>query len=899
MVARVKQTAIVLLAIGLLFLGACTISPGSRVCVDDGYCSNSEHLIGNCADCRPDFEPGNMDLSYADGTLYARYCIVNSGGVYEGPLTFAIHMGGDVDVEEITELEEITEQVNFDEPILLGDLRVVRSADGISISHTIQNPEAEERAVCFSRQKEVAPSANYYFRIDVNSDRKVEEISYDNNYGSTRIDGEPVSFPEFLIEQDVGTIEYLFSASGPLDAFPSGGMAYYATYLDSAVKNQFRVTVWVPKVPAEGKSLYNRWDGDVVQTEFGPVKVQSYNISLEEDRALQAQAVWMLYLGRNGELVQAGLVRPAEEDFNPAEHPLFRMYLKKYSGGIEPPPTDYCGNGRLDVDEECDDRNRINGDGCSECKWETSFCAPEGYAARFIDGDRRLLLQEPLGDVIGSFNRNNLPALGVPDIITPRGGTAVEQTLLFGSENTVALERAIVAEAENEEDVTGDFLVIEDNYPFFELKIGFREGLKSSLAGTELEYEEYDDAERILAFERLSDGSQITVAVDESGEGFIVIDGIAYAVFVAESLASTGVNPPIRVDTDGDGTYDSVVREDQSFILGDAKLQDLRNVQIPFMDESLDIVAASINGGIFRMTLLRDGVSDTLREGEKKIYTVGERKYDVSLVFVSDPVSGNSSPEAKFAVNGQLSDALGEGETDLIDGLILGVTELLADDREGIAGFFIGTDKIDFVDPAPFSEDFAGSVEINNELIEDAQFNALIERGLSVGTESLYSIKALKYRLSADSVRGSDLYIPSVRGVKEFLDEPEGLISPTFNLRYGGLDTLVLAYEDYDRIERVVAFSIEPLGGLVKVPVNTAGEGSLIHQGHTYRIMISDVSADSPELDVDSDGDGQFDRTLEFGSSFVPKQGGAVHADVHVVLGPCFIKVDEPEILQR
>jgi hypothetical protein len=179
-------------------------------------------------------------------------------------------------------------------------------------------------------------------------------------------------------------------------------------------------------------------------------------------------------------------------------------------------------------------------------------------------------------------------------------------------------------------------------------------------------------------------------------------------------------------------------------------------------------------------------VSDTLREGETKTYTIDGVDYEVTAVFISDPSSAGS-PEAKFAVNGELTDGLEDGDTDtLSNGLQIGVRDLLVNSREGIVEFFLGANKIQFTDTTTTSGTaFNGDVEISNENIEDAAIS--IVGSYTSSDNTTYEITNIKYRLTADAKVGSTIYVPAGHGVREFLDEPEGLLSPTFDITYEGL----------------------------------------------------------------------------------------------------------------
>lgn len=223
------------------------------------------------------------------------------------------------------------------------------------------------------------------------------------------------------------------------------------------------------------------------------------------------------------------------------------------------------------------------------------------------------------------------------------------------------------------------------------------------------------------------------------------------------------------------------------------QLNDLEDEVFNIFGTDFTFVDSTINTTNSAVTLsfMAGDVSDTLREGETKTYTIDGVDYEVTAVFISDP--NNADPQAKFAVNGELTDGLGDGDTDTLSGgLQIGVRDLLVNSREGVVEFFLGANKIEFVDTnyasATLSNgEYAGSVEIGNENIEDASI-AIV--GETLSSDSKFKITSIKYRLKADAIVGSIIYVPSGHGVREFLDEPTGLLSPTFDIRYEGLKTI-------------------------------------------------------------------------------------------------------------
>lgn len=216
-------------------------------------------------------------------------------------------------------------------------------------------------------------------------------------------------------------------------------------------------------------------------------------------------------------------------------------------------------------------------------------------------------------------------------------------------------------------------------------------------------------------------------------------------------------------------------------------LEDMEDKTFNILGTDFTVVQATLtNGDDVELTLMGGSISDTLREGETRTYSIDGVDYEVTLVFVSDPNSG--SVEAKFAVNGETTDALEEGDTDTLSGgLQIGIRDILVNAREGVTSFFLGADKLVLDDTtATTSDTFNGDVEVNNENINDADVSILGQN--SSGTTK-FEITSIKYRLTMDAADGTTAFIPKGHGVKEFMRRPESLISDTLDLRYEGLTT--------------------------------------------------------------------------------------------------------------
>jgi hypothetical protein len=215
-------------------------------------------------------------------------------------------------------------------------------------------------------------------------------------------------------------------------------------------------------------------------------------------------------------------------------------------------------------------------------------------------------------------------------------------------------------------------------------------------------------------------------------------------------------------------------------------LDDMEDKTFNILGTDFTVVRAELTGGDnFELTMMGGSIADTLREGETRNYNINGVDYEVTLVFVSDPNTG--STECKFSVNGELTQAMEEGETDTLSGgLQIGVRDVLVNAREGVASFFLGADKVVFTDNTVTTADttFDGDVEINNENINDGDVSIL---GQNTSGASKFEITSIKYHLTMDAEDGTTAFISPGHGVKEFMKRPESLISDTLDLRYAGL----------------------------------------------------------------------------------------------------------------
>jgi len=218
-------------------------------------------------------------------------------------------------------------------------------------------------------------------------------------------------------------------------------------------------------------------------------------------------------------------------------------------------------------------------------------------------------------------------------------------------------------------------------------------------------------------------------------------------------------------------------------------LDDYDDKSFNILGTDFTVVSASVDADStdFTTTLMGGSLSDTLREGETKTYTLNGVEYELTLIFVSDPSNSNGNIEAKFMVNGEVTPAMQEGDTETVSGGIqIGVRDILANARDGVASFFLGADKVQITDATTDgSSTYDGTIKINNENINDGDIEVL--GSFTDTTNGTFEITSIKYRLTMDADSGTIAYIPSGQGAKEFMDKPEALISDTLDIRYEGL----------------------------------------------------------------------------------------------------------------
>ncbi len=226
--------------------------------------------------------------------------------------------------------------------------------------------------------------------------------------------------------------------------------------------------------------------------------------------------------------------------------------------------------------------------------------------------------------------------------------------------------------------------------------------------------------------------------------------------------------------------------------LVDLEDEDIIMLGQPFVIVDTDLRNVTTTTGDLTLELMGGAVSAILGENDKETYVVDGKEYEVEVLVISETAK-NGEGAVKFRINGEITDELEDGETDVLaDGTQIGIRDILAtgkDIQKSIVQFYLGAYKVEFRDTNTADTVFqTGGTEVNEETIEDStvRISAALSSGVSIQTGSEFEVTSIRYRLFADAVLG-DVFIPPGSGLREQLDEPEGMLTPFWDIRYEGM----------------------------------------------------------------------------------------------------------------
>ncbi len=310
--------------------------------------------------------------------------------------------------------------------------------------------------------------------------------------------------------------------------------------------------------------------------------------------------------------------------------------------------------------------------------------------------------------------------------------------------------------------------------------------------------------------------------------------------------------------------------------LVDLEDEDIIMLGQPFVVVDTDLINSTSGTPDLTIDFMGGAISAILGENDKETYVVDGKEYEVEVLVISE-TTNNGEGSVKFRINGEITDELADGETDVLaDGTQIGIRDILAtgkDIQKSIVQFYIGAYKVSFHDTnTADTAAIQGGTEVNEENIEESwtSIRGAFTQGGFAGTlattGSVYEVSNIKYMLDADAVLG-DVYIPPGSGVREQLDEPEGMLTPFWDIRYEGLmDT-----------------------GLTIIRIDAAGNTKYDLEFTNQEGIFYDVPFASNEGGV-SAGDGKFKFGKDTGDLwFIEKTEQVIGKRDYFVLSDCMV----------
>lgn len=214
-----------------------------------------------------------------------------------------------------------------------------------------------------------------------------------------------------------------------------------------------------------------------------------------------------------------------------------------------------------------------------------------------------------------------------------------------------------------------------------------------------------------------------------------------------------------------------------------AYLDDFRNTEIKLLGQSYTIVEATRPTAgrttSVKWILMKGATRDTLLEGASHVYKVGDKEYDVSLSFVD-------STNAKFTVNGQVTNKLAVGETYVLsDKTEIGVSEILYQAYAGgvhSAQFYVGAQKLEMRDDNSTVAGGAYNMKVGSEDIDGTTV-------IFSGTDdtSTTSLSTVEVNITAED----DFWVGTGKKLSDVIalagEEKEALMGGAFDIEYKGL----------------------------------------------------------------------------------------------------------------
>lgn len=302
---------------------------------------------------------------------------------------------------------------------------------------------------------------------------------------------------------------------------------------------------------------------------------------------------------------------------------------------------------------------------------------------------------------------------------------------------------------------------------------------------------------------------------------------------------------------------------------GTGTAEDLEDETLHILGEDFAVTSATLSSGTLTLELMGGAIHDTIEEGETKTYTLKGKEYEVTALVVSDWAGATGNAKVKMKVNGEVTKEMKRGSTEILnDGTTLGIREVLPNEAGETSGgdileFYLGAFKIKFEDTST-TDLTDGAVSVNEENIEDAEVNIIY-----TNTTNSVRINKITYWLNTDGASGDEVYAAPGQGLREYLDEPEGMLADAWDISYQGMS--------------------EP--GISEISVKASGDDEyrlnfVNTQGVEYSSVRYLFSNETGIMFGDDDDSLVFEQgTLDF--------SGVAAADLTNVTGACWLKKND------
>ncbi len=211
-------------------------------------------------------------------------------------------------------------------------------------------------------------------------------------------------------------------------------------------------------------------------------------------------------------------------------------------------------------------------------------------------------------------------------------------------------------------------------------------------------------------------------------------------------------------------------------------LDGLADAKIKIFSDEYTIIDSLVDGKNIKLTLAKGAINDILREGEKKIYTIGEREYEITVLNVE-----TGTKQAKFKVNAKETKQLQKSEIEEVDtGTFIGINDIIPNTNDpsgSVVKFFIGASVLEMQDENYEDNTFTREVRLNKEKLEFgfAKISAAL-------VNDVLKITDIRYRLISNEA----VYVKAGESLRSKVDKQQSLLGD-WDIRFASLEPVSIS----------------------------------------------------------------------------------------------------------